>query len=146
MPGMVGRRAAAPILFDAFARTGEPPQKLPPAPRGAIVASTAKLPPPLRHFRPDGIALADGGPPLHIMFPPNGARLEAPIAPEGGRDPVAIKIAGGVAPVTVLANGVPLRARRGQSTVFFSPDGPGFVRLTVTDAKGAADSVQVRID
>jgi penicillin-binding protein 1C len=29
--------------------------------------------------------------------------------------------------------------------VFFSPDGPGFVRLTVMDAKGAADSVVVRM-
>jgi len=66
--------------------------------------------------------------------------------PGGGRDPVAVKIAGGVAPVTVMVNGMPLRARRGQSTVFFSPDGPGFVRLTATDAKGAADSVVVRID
>ncbi len=146
MPGMVGRTAAAPILFDAFARIGEPPQKLAPAPKGAIVASSAKLPPPLRHFHPDGLMRADAGPPVRIMFPPNGARLEAPHAAGGGRDPVAIKIAGGVAPVTVLVNGVPLRARRGQSTVFFAPDGPGFVRLTVTDAKGAADSVLVRID
>ena len=30
-------------------------------------------------------------------------------------------------------------------TLFFEPDGPGFVRLTVTDATGAADSVVVRL-
>lgn len=30
-------------------------------------------------------------------------------------------------------------------TVFFTPDGPGFARLTVMDAKGAADSVVVRL-
>jgi penicillin-binding protein 1C len=29
--------------------------------------------------------------------------------------------------------------------VFFTPDGPGFVRLTVMDARGAADSVMVRL-
>jgi penicillin-binding protein 1C len=29
--------------------------------------------------------------------------------------------------------------------VFFSPHGPGFVRLTVMDATGAADSVVVRL-
>jgi len=31
------------------------------------------------------------------------------------------------------------------SGLFFAPDGPGFVRLTVTDATGAADSVVVRL-
>ena len=30
-------------------------------------------------------------------------------------------------------------------TVFFTPDGPGFVRLTVMDANGKADSVVVRL-
>jgi penicillin-binding protein 1C len=29
--------------------------------------------------------------------------------------------------------------------LFFAPEGPGFVRLTVMDAKGATDSVQVRL-
>jgi penicillin-binding protein 1C len=29
--------------------------------------------------------------------------------------------------------------------LFFEPDGPGFVRLTVTDQRGAADSVVVRL-
>jgi penicillin-binding protein 1C len=29
--------------------------------------------------------------------------------------------------------------------LFFAPDGPGFVRLTVTDATGAADSVMIRL-
>jgi penicillin-binding protein 1C len=29
--------------------------------------------------------------------------------------------------------------------MFYQPDGPGFVRLTVMDARGAADSVVVRL-
>jgi penicillin-binding protein 1C len=29
--------------------------------------------------------------------------------------------------------------------VFFAPDGPGFLRLTVMDAKGLTDSVVVRV-
>jgi penicillin-binding protein 1C len=29
--------------------------------------------------------------------------------------------------------------------LFFDPEGPGFLRLTVMDATGAADSVLVRI-
>ena len=35
VPGLVGRAAAAPILFDAFARSGKLPAPLPAAPRGA---------------------------------------------------------------------------------------------------------------
>jgi penicillin-binding protein 1C len=56
-----------------------------------------------------------------------------------------MKIGGGVQPLTVLVNGLPVAAPAGQRTVFFSPDGPGFVRLTVMDATGAADSVMVRL-
>jgi penicillin-binding protein 1C len=33
----------------------------------------------------------------------------------------------------------------GGRTLFFDPEGPGFLRLTVMDATGAADSVLVRI-
>ncbi len=76
VPGLVGRVAAAPILFDAFARTGKPPTPLPAVPDGALVAATGKLPPPLQRFRPGALAGAGGEPQLRIMFPPNGARLE----------------------------------------------------------------------
>ena len=54
VPGLLGRTAAAPILFDAFARTG----KIPLGPAGGaarpLIAATAKLPLPLRRFRPAG--------------------------------------------------------------------------------------------
>jgi penicillin-binding protein 1C len=144
VPGLVGRAAAAPILFDAFARSGKLPAALPAAPRGTLIAANAKLPPPLQRFRPS-LASGDGGPPLRIMFPPDGARLELAAGEGGGVDPVALKISGGAAPLTVLVNGIPLGAASTRRTVFFTPDGPGFVRLTVMDAKGSADSVMVRL-
>ena len=56
-----------------------------------------------------------------------------------------LKIAGGVEPLTVLVNGLPTAARADRRTLFVDPDGPGFVRLTVIDAKGAVDSVMVRL-
>ena len=56
VPGLIGRVAAAPILFDAFARTGKLPAALPGAPKGALIAATAKLPPPLQRFRPGALA------------------------------------------------------------------------------------------
>ena len=142
VPGLVGRASAAPILFDAFARTGSPPAPLQHAPKGAVFATTRKLPPPLQHFRPDAGANAASEPP-RIMFPPDGARLE--LAKASVTEPVALKIAGGAAPLTVMVNGVPLKAQGGRRTVFFEPDGPGFVRLTVMDARGASDSVSVRL-
>ena len=60
VPGLVGRTAAAPILFDAFARTGKIPAALPKAPKGALIASNAKLPLPLRRFRPVGELIRTG--------------------------------------------------------------------------------------
>jgi penicillin-binding protein 1C len=141
VPGLVGRAAAAPILFDAFARSGNAPAPLAHAPKGAVFAATSKLPPPLQHFSADG-GLAASEPP-RIMFPPDGARIE--LAKGAAPEPVALKIAGGAAPLTVMVNGVPLSAQGGRRTLFFAPDGPGFVRLTVMDARGATDSVSVRL-
>jgi penicillin-binding protein 1C len=143
VPGLIGRAAAAPILFDAFARTGKLPVALPAAPKGALVAATGKLPPPLQRFRPGRLPGAD--PQLHIMFPPNGARLELASGDSGKADPIAIKVAGGSGPLTMLVNGLPSTASAGRRTLFFEPEGPGFVRLTVMDASGATDSVMVRL-
>jgi penicillin-binding protein 1C len=143
--GLIGRVAAAPILFDAFARTGEKSVPLPHAPRGALFSTSAKLPPPLRHFRPNGTVASDSGsPPLRIMFPPNNSRVEL-TSLDGKPDPLALKISGGVEPLTVLVNGLPTTARADRRTLFVAPDGPGFLRLTVIDARGAADSVMVRL-
>jgi penicillin-binding protein 1C len=142
VPGLVGRAAAAPILFDAFARSGNAPAPLAHAPKGAVFAASNKLPPPLQHFSSDGSLSAASEPP-RIMFPPDGARIE--LAKSAAPELVALKIAGGAAPLTVMVNGVPLAAQGGRRTLFFAPDGPGFVRLTVMDARGATDSVSVRL-
>ena len=144
VPGLIGRTAAAPILFDAFGRTGLSPVKQPPAPKGALVVANGKLPLPLQRFRQDTLLLGDAATRPRIMFPPNGARIEL-ARTNGETDPVPLKISGGTGQITVLVNGVPLPASNGQRTLFFAPDGPGFLRLTVTDAKGAADSVTVRV-
>jgi penicillin-binding protein 1C len=145
VPGLTGRSGAAPVLFDAFARSGTLPAPLPKPPQGALIASTGKLPPPLQRFRPGGGAGDAGEPQLRIMFPPNGARLELASDEAGKPDPIALKVAGGAGPLTVLVNGMPLPDAPGRRTLFFAPEGPGFVRLTVMDARGATDSVVVRL-
>ena len=61
VPGLVGRMAAAPILFDAFARLPTQPSSLPRAPSGVLLATGAKLPPPLKFFQPGERGGAGGG-------------------------------------------------------------------------------------
>ena len=142
VPSLIGRIAAAPILFDAFAR-GQPPAALPPAPQGVLMATNARLPPPLQRYRPTQLSGATTEPALRILYPPDGSRIE--LVSSGGKiDPVALKVTGGTGPLTVLANGVPVQSRRGR-TMLVDTDGPGFLRLTVMDGKGATDSVLVRL-
>src|SRR6202008_3162602 len=44
VPGLVGRAAAAPLLFDAFARLSGQPTSLPRPPSGILLTTSAKLP------------------------------------------------------------------------------------------------------
>ena len=145
VPGLVGRAVAAPILFDAFARSGKLPVPLPKPPKGTLVASNAKLPLPLRRFRPVGeLVRTSGEQTPHIQFPLNGSRIE--IAGSGAEaSAVPVKVAGGVLPMTMLVNGVSVGEIDGRRQRLIDPPGPGFARLTVIDATGAADTVVIRI-
>jgi penicillin-binding protein 1C len=143
VPGLVGRIVAAPILFDAFARLPTQPAPLPRAPSGVLVTTSAKLPPPLRHFAP-GDRVGETQARLHILFPPDGARLDLR-ATEGGPAPVHLKVTGGVAPLTILVNGVPAPTQL-RGNLFFQPEGPGFARVTAIDGSGAVDSVMLRLE
>jgi penicillin-binding protein 1C len=146
VPGLVGRTAAAPILFDAFARTGKLPAALPKPPKGALLASNAKLPLPLRRFRPLGELVRTGGEQApHIQFPLNGSRIDAAGSGNAPFSAMPVKVAGGVLPMTMLVNGVSAGEIDSRRQRLVDPPGPGFVRLTVIDAVGAADTVVVRI-
>ncbi|MFO1111163.1 MAG: penicillin-binding protein 1C [Bradyrhizobium sp.] len=146
VPGLIGRSAAAPILFDAFARTGKIPAPLAKAPKGALIASNAKLPPPLRRFRPMG-ELVRAGSDLapRIQFPLNGSRIDVDRSGDGQNAAMPVKVAGGVLPMTVLVNGTAAGEIDSRRQRLVEPPGPGFARLTVIDATGAADTVVVRI-
>jgi len=146
VPGLVGRTAAAPILFDAFARTGKLPVPLPKPPKGVLVASNARLPLPLRRFRPVGELVRSGGEQaLHIQFPLNGSRIDATGADGAQSQAMPVKVAGGVLPLTMMVNGVSVGEIDGRRQRLVDPPGPGFARLTVIDATGAADTVVIRI-
>lgn len=147
-PGLVGLRSAAPLLFDAFARISPARTKLPPAPKGALVAKTADLPKRLVHFKEPGFEddapPTSGADPVKIAFPPNKSELE--LGPNGGGlTPVALKAEGGKLPLTWLADGIPLSGQRRRRGTFWRPTGPGFHKFTVIDAEGNVDRVSVRI-
>ena len=147
VPGLVGRSAAAPILFDAFARTGKLPVSLPKPPKGAlVVAGNAKLPLPVRRFHPMGELIRTGGEhALHIQFPLDGSRIDVDRSAGSEAAAMPVKVSGGVLPMTMLVNGRAVGEIDGRRQRLIDPPGPGFARLTVIDAVGAADTVVVRI-
>ncbi len=148
-PAMTGYSAAAPILFDAFARLGRPYTPLPPRPDNALVANNAQLPPPLRNFVlpfEQAAAMATG-PKLKIVYPPDGARIALGTTTGTNRfEPLALKARGGVLPLTWLINGRPIPSARRHQATFWTPDGEGFAKIAVIDANGQSASVRIRID
>jgi penicillin-binding protein 1C len=149
VPGLVGRQVAAPILFDAFARLGTAPQDVV-KPPGTLAATSATLPPPLRHIRKDAPKSLAGAaaPSLAISFPPDGARVDLGLAKLGREEagPLVMKALGGTQPLTWMVNGLPLAAEPGRRDAEWQPDGAGFARVTVMDASGRVATARFRVD
>jgi penicillin-binding protein 1C len=82
---------------------------------------------------------------LRIQFPLNGSRIDAANTGDARFSALPVKVAGGVLPMTMLVNGVAVGEIDGRRQRLIDPPGAGFVRLTVQDATGAADTVVVRI-
>ncbi|RBP00871.1 penicillin-binding protein 1C [Roseiarcus fermentans] len=147
-PGLIGRQAAAPILFDAFERLCRDVEVIRP-PRGILIAATAAdLPPPLRHLRKDApkTMAATEVPALKIAYPPDGARIDLGILDGAAEARLALKALGGVPPFAWFVNGAPVGEAELRRNAAWKPDGAGFVRVTVVDSKGAADAVRVRLE
>lgn len=150
VPGLVGLRVAAPVLFELFSAIGPHRAPFAGAPPNVIgTRKNAELPPPLRVFREQARG-APGGPgreqPIRIAFPPSNSDVEL-AAVEGKADklPVALKAEGGALPLTWLVNGVPLDSSPHRRDTFMKPLGPGFVQITVVDAEGHSDRTQIRL-
>ncbi|MEQ1577113.1 MAG: penicillin-binding protein 1C [Hyphomicrobium sp.] len=144
-PGLMGRNAAAPMLFDAFARIAPSRTPFKPAPSGALRVSGADLPPPLKRFRngPDDVAKGPFlEPAVVIAFPPDRSELDVQ---EREEEPLVLKAEGGALPLTWLVDGAPIASDPHTREVAWQPDGRGFVKLQVVDAKGTVDRVTVRL-
>jgi penicillin-binding protein 1C len=146
VPGLVGRRSAAPILFEAFSRIGLHPGLMP-RPKEAIVARNAELPPPLRTLRKDqprAAMLATERAP-EIVFPPDGAVIDLAASRIDGRDSVIVKVQGGAAPFTYLIDGTPVGEASTRRALDVTPNGRGFAEIGVLDARGQSHRVRVRL-
>ncbi|MGO4704850.1 penicillin-binding protein 1C [Microvirga sp. 2MCAF38] len=148
VPGLVGRLVAAPILFDAYGRLGVEPEPLA-VPPFALQASTAALPPPLRHVRqdvPKTIASTIQAP-LKIAFPLDGSRVDLGLGRSSDeKADLQLKASGGVPPLTWMVDGAPVVTTSLRREAAWQPEGAGFLRLSVIDARGATDSVVVRVE
>jgi penicillin-binding protein 1C len=145
VPGISGITAAAPILFESFDRLNNTTAPFAPAPDGALFATNAELPLPLKRFRHpnENVVTADASP--EIAFPADGVDLDLGLA-DGNTRPLVMKVRNGVPPYTFFANGAPFGRSAFARQDSWTPDGPGFVTLSVVDAKGRSDEVTVFLD
>lgn len=147
VPGLTGVSAAAPLLFDTFARIAPWPTPLPGAPRGTLVAATGDLPEPLRRFRnPRAPDVVPGRTPLSISYPPDGATV-ALSEPGGGRQPLSVKVDGSADRLVWLVDGRPVSVPPYRRSTAIPVAHSGAVRITVLDGSGgASDSVTVFVE
>jgi penicillin-binding protein 1C len=128
-PGLTGREASLPLLFDVF-------DVLHPSAETAPAIAPPKAPGGLATLNG---AAQDTGP--HIIFPPDGARVEADgIGPKGRGLVLAARGDG----LSWFVEGRPMPADA-SGQVVWRPDAPGFYRLEVLDSKGRMAKARVRI-
>ena len=145
-PGLAGRTAAAPLLFDAFARLAHAPRaRSPAAPSGALASpaptcrrrSSASA--RRRTSTPPGAYLE---PAVQIAFPPDRSELDVE---DGDGASVVVKAEGGALPLTWLVDGVPIESDPARREAELPAASRGFHKLSVIDAKGRADRVTIRL-
>ncbi len=121
LPAATGRSLALPLLARVFEMLPSDPR---PAPTPVVRETVAHQ------------AAADA---LRLLFPPNDAVLSA------GEGPVFVRAMGGRRPLTFLIDGAKLPASPARRETAWTPDAPGFYRLTVLDADGAAVHAAIRV-
>ncbi len=134
-PGITGRETAAPLLgrlLDVLTPDGRASPDL-----GVDAAS----------IRPRDLSPAlqvlgtDGGP--RVLAPAPGAIVESGDG-DGHMQPIGLEASGGTPPYRWMVDGAPVTALPG-GTPAWSPDGPGFAHVAVTDADGRAAAADVRV-
>lgn len=139
VPGAFGADVAAPVLFQAFNRLKGKLDPQPPAPASTLLVANAELPQPLQRFRSRTAVFELAADAPAVAFPPDGAEVE--LLPTG----LKVRVTGGTAPFTWLADGVPVIVGLETREAMLALPGEGFVTLSVIDAKGRSARSQVRV-
>ncbi len=148
VPGLAGIDAAAPVLVEVFARLG-PTTPLPPAPPGILSSTSAELPPPLRRVRDPRVGTL--GPSLggadapQIAYPPEGARIALSRGPGRNAD-LALRVRDGVPPFTWFVDGAPVVREPYARTARWTPEGPGYITISVVDSRGGSARSRVVLE
>jgi len=140
VPGAFGADVAAPVLFQAFNRLKGKLDPQPAAPASTLLVANAELPLPLQRFRSRSAVFEEEPDAPAVAFPPDGAEVELLAAG------LKVRVTGGTAPFTWLADGVPVIVGMDSREAMLAVPGTGFVTLSVIDAEGrsARSSVMVR--
>ena len=142
-PGLTGRTAAAPILFDAFQRISPRRAQFAEPPQDALLVSGADLPEPLKRFERDRSTNGSGiymRRPVRIAFPPDRSEVEL-----GGIDAlVVLKADGGTPPFLWYANDHPIPGGSRQQQLIWQQAKAGFIKFSIVDRHGETDRVTVR--
>lgn len=137
VPGAFGASVAAPLVFEVFQRIAPDTVPLPPPPPEVLLVENAALPPPLQRFRGRGTLFAPEADAPKLTFPPNGAMLLL----DG--QPVTLRLRDGVPPFAILLDGQPVVTGARRRELSLPSPGPGFATLSVIDAQGRSDRVQI---
>ncbi len=127
------------MLFQAFNRLKPKLDPQPPAPDATLLVSNAELPQPLQRFRSRDAAFAAAPDAPAVAFPPDGAEVELLSAG------LKVKVQGGTAPFTWLADGQPIAVATSDRETMLTLPGTGFVTLSVIDAAGRSARSTVRV-
>ncbi len=139
VPGIFGAELAAPVLFQAFARLKPRLDPQPAAPPATLLVSNAQLPLPLQRFRPRDAAFQASADAPAVVFPRDGTEVE--LMPEG----LMLRVQGGTAPFTWMLDGTPVAIAERRAETLIPAPGPGFVTLSVIDAKGRSSRIRIRL-
>ncbi len=144
--GVVGAKLAAPLLFEAFGRLKSKLVPLAAPPPATLIVSNAELPQHLRRLRRANTPFGAPENKPEIAFPPDGALVDLGLAQ--GQDqavPLVVKVRNGTPPYTWIANGVPFLISTRERQVEWSPTGPGYLDISVIDAKGLSQKARIRV-
>lgn len=139
MPGALGADLAAPVLFASFARLKPVLIPQPPAPPETLLVAGNDLPLPLRQFRGRNAAFDAKLDAPKLVFPPDGSEVELL------NQSVLLKIEGGTAPYTILANNVPLHVGVPAREMTITSLTAGFVTFSVIDSQGRSSRSHIRL-